>query len=143
MRKLYAVLSALAVLLLASASPAADKPPSDVPTMAVLQQPVRIAPNEILLFDYSDAVMVNEDVTRFEAQYDGGASVDLGIPTKRATGGIGISSYQLDPIRTAGTHNVIVRACNAVGCSGWSSPFAFAPLGAPSTVPGNIRKVPR
>lgn len=117
--------------------------PAFAPAFAALQQPLPLLPTESLAFDYSDAVFVSDSISRFEAQYDSGAPVDLGIPVKITSGIVGTSSYKFDPIRTPGAHVLALRACNAAGCSGWSAPFAFAPLVAPTTAPGNIRKVPR
>ena len=112
------------------------------PTIAVMQQPVVIGPTEAIGFDYIDAEFQSSQVARFEASYDGGNWSTLGIPPIAAVIG-GVTTYRVIPPQPSGTHTVVFRACNAAGCGGGSSPFAFEPLGAPTTSPSNVRKIPR
>ena len=107
----------------------------------VLQAPV-IGPQDAIGFDYPDADVSGYQVTHFENQYDGGAWTSISMPPVAAQGN-GVSTYRVIPTTQTGTHNIAFRACNAVGCGGSSSPFAFAVLGAPSNAPGNVRKIPR
>ena len=106
------------------------------------QPPVVLLPTEAFAFEFPDAALTSEGIDRFEVSYDAGAFASLGLPPKLSTVN-GISKYKLIPPQTSGTHSFSLRACNAVGCGPASSPFAFAPLSNPATVPGNITKVPR
>lgn len=101
-----------------------------------------IGPQDAIGFDYADADFQQYAVERFEAQYDGGAWASIGIPQVAGQSN-GLTTYRVIPPMPSGNHTVGLRACNAVGCSTSSSPFAFAVLGAPETAPGNVRKIPR
>jgi len=118
----------LAALLMVVAVPAA-------------QAPV-IGPNDAIGFDYRDADLTGFAVSRFEASYDSGTWAAIGIPPVAIVTN-GISTYRVIPPQAQGTHTVAFRACNAVGCSSSSGPFAFAVLGTPTTAPGNVRRIPR
>jgi hypothetical protein len=109
------------------------------------QNPI-LTPTDALAFDYPDADFTASQVTRFEAQWDGGAWGALPMTTFRdASTPAGFSSYKVIPPFSNGTHAVSYRACNSVGCGGGSVPFgfAFAVAETPKAVPGNVRKVPR
>lgn len=108
----------------------------------VAQQPVPLLPTEAFAFEFPDAALSAEGIVRFEVSYDAAAFASLGLPAKLSTAN-GISKYKLIPPQISGTHSFSLRACNAVGCGPASVPFAFAPLSDPTTVPGNITKVPR
>ncbi len=104
------------------------------------QAPV-LGPDEAIGFDYADADVTVFEVNRFEAQYDSGAWTPIGMVVSSTTAGI--TTYKTTPTQTNGTHSVVIRACNVLGCGGASSPFAFAVLTAPTSAPVNLRKVPR
>jgi len=109
---------------------------------AIYAQAPVVGPSDAIGFDYVDASLSEYQVDRFEASYDGGTWATLGIPPV-AFSANGVSTYRVIPPQSTGTHTVAFRACNAVGCSNSSGPFAFAVLGAPSVAPGNVRKIPR
>lgn len=106
------------------------------PTFA--QAPV-FSPGDALGWDYPDADTATYQVSRFEAQYDNGAWVAVGMDVAGTANGI--TTYKTTPAVTNGTHSVVVRACNVSGCGGASSPFAFAVLTAPASAPTNLRKI--
>jgi hypothetical protein len=101
-----------------------------------------IGPNDAIGFDYLNADFSTYAVDRFEVSYDGGGWASLGIPPV-ASATSTVSTYRVIPPQSNGTHSVAFRACNVVGCSVSSGPFAFAVLGVPSAAPGNIRRIPR
>jgi hypothetical protein len=111
------------------------------------QGPPIVGPNDAIGFDYFDTEMTAAEVTMFQVQYDGGVWINLGIPpgVVLATTLPGAKTYKANSPFTSGTHSVVFRACNTVGCGGGSVPFAFAhgASTAPGAAPGNVRKVPR
>jgi hypothetical protein len=114
-----------------------------VPVLA--QQPTPLGPNDAIGFDYVDANMTAYQVTGFEASWDTGVWVSLGIPASTILSDTpaGSRTYRvLSPFAT-GTHTVVFRACNGAGCGGGSVPFAYAHVNSPSAAPGNVRRVPR
>jgi hypothetical protein len=77
-----------------------------------------------------------------QASWDGGAWVAIGTTAFRDAGTTsGATSYKFNSPFTSGQHSVMVRACNAVGCGGGSSPFVYVHAVAPSVAPSNLRKV--
>ena len=98
-------------------------------SMAVAQT---ATPGQSLAWSHPTAAA--ELVTHFETKYDGGAYVNVGIvahPTLTST------YYAPIPALTTGGHTVIVRACNAAGCSADSTAFAFSMVaGVPTVVSG-------
>jgi hypothetical protein len=101
-----------------------------------------LGPNDAISFDYMDADFSTYQVSSFQAQWDGGAWVAIGTTAFRDAGTTsGATSYKFNSPFTSGQHSVMVRACNAVGCGGGSSPFVYVHAVAPSAVPGNLRKV--
>jgi hypothetical protein len=101
-----------------------------------------LGPNDALSFDYMDADLSTYQVSSFQASWDGGAWVAIGTTAFRDAGTTsGATSYKFNSPFTSGQHSVMVRACNAVGCGGGSSPFVYVHAVAPSAVPGNLRKV--
>jgi hypothetical protein len=101
-----------------------------------------LGPNDAISFDYMDADFSTYQVSSFQAQWDGGAWVAIGTTAFRdAVTTAGATSYKFIPPFTSGQHSVSVRACNATGCGGGSSPFAFAYTSVPSAAPRNLRKV--
>jgi hypothetical protein len=109
----------------------------------LLAQAPTLGPNDAISFDYMDADLATYQVSGFQASWDGGAWVNLTATAFRdAVTTSGATSYKFLTPFTSGTHTVTVRACNAVGCGGGSSPFAFAVVVAsPGAAPGNLRKV--
>jgi hypothetical protein len=76
------------------------------------------------------------NTTRFEGQVDGGASQvvhNIGFPT---------TNVWTLPALTAGNHTIEVRACNAAGCSAWSSPLTVQVIVVPGAAPTNLRLLP-
>lgn len=72
-----------------------------------------------------------ELVTRYETNYDAAGYVDVGRvahPTLADTFSAPI------PALVTGMHTVVVRACNAAGCSADSAPFTFAMVAGVPTV---------
>ena len=126
MRKIFAVVVCLLTLFVGS----------------ILAQTPVVGPTDAIGFDYPDADLATYVVNRFEASYDSGAWNSINIPPVAAVIG-GVTTYRVVPPQASGNHTVAFRACNAVGCSGSSGPFAFAVLGVPGSAPGNIRKIPR
>jgi hypothetical protein len=114
-----------------------------VPVLA--QQPAPLGPNDAIGFDYSDVNMTTYQVVDFQAQFDSGAWVSLGIPTSvvLADTQAGHRTYKVLSPFANGTHSVVFRACNSAGCGGPSVPFAYAHVDSPSATPGNVRRVPR
>ena len=112
-------------------------------TTVSAQTPV-IGPTDAIAFDYGNADFTAYQVTRFEASWDG---LTFGAVTTQsavlADTPTGYTSYLVTPPFSNGTHTVSFRACNAAGCGGASSPFAFAYQGSPAGVPTNVRKVAR
>jgi hypothetical protein len=102
-------------------------------------------PNDAISFDYFDADFSTYQVTGFQASWDGGGWSGIGVTSFRdSLTASGSTSYKFLPPFTSGQHNVSVRACNATGCGGGSSFFAFMlGAGSPAAVPGNLRKVAR
>jgi hypothetical protein len=109
------------------------------------QSAIVVGPNDALSFDYLDADFSTWQVTGFQVSWDGSATwVALGTTAFRdSLTRAGGTSYKFIPSFTSGQHTVSVRACNAQGCGGGSSPFLFAYGSVPSAVPSNLRKVPR
>lgn len=106
------------------------------------QTAVVLTSTDALAFDYTDTDFDTYVVSGFEVAYDGGAFAAVAAPKYQDIGGV--SSYKFIPPQTNGTHTVVLRACNAVGCGAGSAPFAFAVLSSsPGTAPRNLRKVPR
>jgi len=110
-------------------------------SIAFAQAPV-IGPNDAIGFDYRDVEFAEYVVTRFEASYDSGPWNSINVPPIAIVVN-GVSTYRVIPPQPTGTHTVVFRACNAVGCSTSTAPFDFAVLGAPATAPGNVRRIPR
>jgi hypothetical protein len=102
-------------------------------------------PNDAISFDYLDADFSTYQVTGFQASWDGSATwVAIGVTSFRdSLTRAGGTSYKFIPPFTSGQHTVSVRACNAQGCGGGSSPFVFTYGSVPSAVPVNLRKVAR
>jgi hypothetical protein len=111
----------------------------------VAQQPIPLSPSDAIGFDYTDANLTAYQVSGFEASYDSGPWVSLGIPTGVILPDTpaGSRTYKAIPPFTSGTHTVVFRACNGAGCGVPSSPFAFEHVSSPGASPGNVRKVPR
>ena len=85
-------------------------------------------------------------MTRFEANYDDVAWSSVQIPASVVLPDtlLGAKTYKLLPPFTSGTHTVLVRACNGVGCGSASLPFVFMSVGtSPTVAPGHVRPVPR
>lgn len=113
-------------------------------SIATMQAPVVIGPTDAIGFDYSDALFTSEAITRFEAQYDVGQWTSLGMPTKTPSTVAGFSTYKVIPPQTTGTHTVVFRSCNVIGCNPVGNPpFAFILGSVPAGVPTNLRKIPR
>ena len=93
------------------------------------QAPI-VGPEDAIGFDYADADLSGFQVTHFENSYDEGAWLTIGIPPVAAAAN-GLTTYRVAPTPTQGTHTISFRACNAVGCSAPSVPFAFAPAAVP------------
>ncbi len=72
--------------------------------------------------------------TRFEAVIDGqtGNVRDIGLPAT--------NEWPL-PALAGGPHSVQIRACNAAGCSAWSTALQIQVIVVPG-VPGNLRLAP-
>jgi hypothetical protein len=88
------------------------------------QAPI-VGPDEAIGFDYADADRDAYQVTHFENSYDEGAWLNIGQPPIVASTN-GVSTYRVAPTPTQGTHTISFRACNAVGASIPTTPFAFA-----------------
>ncbi len=74
------------------------------------------------------------NTTRFEAVIDGNVNNprDIGLPATNL--------WPL-PALTGGNHSVQLRACNAAGCSGWSTALQIQVIVVPG-VPTNLRLAP-
>lgn len=109
--RLFNVLTATAMLILAALSVSAQNP--------------TVGPNEAIAFDYYDADFTAGEVTGFEVQWDADGWLSLGIPPafSDAQTPAGALSYKVASPFTSGTHSVAFRACNLVGCGGASNPF--------------------
>jgi len=108
-------------------------------------QSVTIGPLEAIGFDYLDADLTTYQVNSFQAQWDNGAWVSLGIPTSVIVGDTqsGAKTYKVIPTFTSGNHTVAFRACNSAGCGAASAGFPFGVLSGPGSVPSNLRKILR
>jgi hypothetical protein len=109
----------------------------------LLAQAPTLGPNDAISFDYVDADFAGYQVSSFQASWDGGAWVNLTTTAfKDAVTTVGATSYKFTTPFTNGSHSVTVRACNAVGCGGGSTPFTFAVVVvSPAPAPSNLRKV--
>jgi hypothetical protein len=107
------------------------------------QQPMQLGPNDAIGFDYLDTEFTNGAVIEFQASWDAGSFVSVGVPSRTDTGP-GLSTYAVIPPFATGTHSFSVRACNVVGCSGGTAtlPFTYVVMRVPA-VPSNVRLVPR
>jgi hypothetical protein len=115
-------------------------------------QSLVITVNDALSFDYRDDYMADYAVQRFEVTWDcNPATTQCTFQTLNTTQfrdaltQDGHSSYRYVPPFSNGNHTVALRACNAWGCGGSSTPFPFAyeNVSPPPGVPTNFRKVPR
>ena len=102
-------------------------------------------PDDALLFDYYTADLTTYNVTQFQVQWDGGTWATLGLPTQYTNPETlpGAVTYKVLVPFANGQHTASFRACNAAGCGGGSSPFAFARLSVPGNVPVNVRRGPK
>lgn len=125
-------ISIVAILLMASVT-------------GIARQAVVIGPTDAIGFDYPADYLTTYQVTHFEASYDSAGWASLGVPPV-ADHNNGILTYRVIPPQATGTHTVVFRVCNAVGCSAPSLPFAFALPGGDLVVPvapSNVRRIPR
>lgn len=92
-------------------------------------------PNQSLAWSHPTADA--EAVTRFETNYDEGGYVSVGRVRHPS---LVDTFYAPLPSLAAGSHTVVVRACDDSGCSASSAPFAFSVVaGVPTVVtPGSI-----
>ena len=83
---------------------------------------------------WSHPTAAAELVTSFETKYDGGAYVTVGVVTHPTLPGV---YYAPIPALVTGPHTVVVRACNAAGCSADSTALSFSMVaGVPTVVSG-------
>lgn len=104
-----------------------------------------IGPTDAIGQDYSDADMTTYQVNTFQAQWDGGAWVSVGIPPTVIDAGTpaGSKTYKFIPTFTGGSHTLSVRVCNVVGCSAPGAVFPFVLGVVPSAPTTPLRKIAR
>jgi hypothetical protein len=106
----------------------------------LLQQPPIVTPADRLAWDYTDEMMANAAIQRFEVQYDNGPFTSVGIPTETqaVTGG---KTYKVAfPTLPPGPHTANVRACNTEVCGQALGPLGFALAQIP-VPPTNLRVI--
>jgi hypothetical protein len=77
-------------------------------------------------WDYSDLVIAEHGIVRFELRIDGGAEAAVGMSALEDHPGSYVAPV---PPMTVGQHLLEVRACSPTSCGSWSSPllFGFSP----------------
>ena len=88
-------------------------------------------------WDYFESDLNLHGVTHFETSVDGGLGVDVGlVPVPNEAE----AYYTPVPSTPTGSHTFRVSACNAGGCSLYTTPFDYV-LGIFSP-PANVRVIP-
>lgn len=89
------------------------------------QQPIGVDANDLIAWDYDDAIYQTYAVTHFERSTDGGPWTLAAIAEQFPNGtGVTTRGTQVGDL-PHGTHTVAIRVCNAVGCSS-GLPFGFS-----------------